>query len=143
MHNSQAFDWLTYLPTDGSTDIKVELQNDFSLLSPPTSPFLSTSEPSLSSPSVTNQTLPTSLGRRHSTTSPKRVRPYSVLPRESRYRTEQNAKSMASTPAYGPWGRGGHAKPNERRSSDGEQAHTGFAPTPVCFGCLYASWESN
>ncbi|KAJ7599333.1 hypothetical protein C8J56DRAFT_1011133 [Mycena floridula] len=103
-------DWMHYLPADG--DIKVEAQPEFSLLSPPISPF--------GSPSF-NPALPTSLCRRRSSSlaNPKRVRPY-PLSRDNRSRP-QDLDNMATGPAYTNWTKMGSTRHSERRSSDGDQ----------------------
>ncbi|KAJ7637055.1 hypothetical protein FB45DRAFT_454424 [Roridomyces roridus] len=106
----QPFQWMAeYNNSHGGPDIKVEaLPEPFSLLSPPLSP-----------------SLPLSFQRRRSTgstSSPKRSRPYTLLPRNLRSRIDE----MATTPAY--WaspsnarGSGSRAPTNERRASDGQQ----------------------
>lgn len=128
MPESQTLSWLPYIPP---ADIKVEPPAEFSLLSPPTSPF--------PSPSFTT----TSLCRRRSSSfaSPKRVRPYPSLPRERRSRVEDSEK-MATGPPYGNWSKAGSSsgRLTERRSSDGDQpllyGASSFTNAPVCFSII-------
>ncbi|KAJ7336441.1 hypothetical protein DFH08DRAFT_925637 [Mycena albidolilacea] len=116
MHNNSQDHSLQWTHYNNSHAIKVESSTEpFSLLSPPTSPSLSlTSSSSLSC-------------RRRSSgsiNSPKRVRPYPPLPRDTRSRIDDS--EMATTPAY--WAsssnsRGGSSRAanNDRRASEGNQ----------------------
>ncbi|KAJ7484649.1 hypothetical protein FB451DRAFT_1436690 [Mycena latifolia] len=115
MQNSQdhSFQWTQYNISHGRPDIKEEVPEPFSLLSPPSSPSsLLTNSSSLSS-------------RRRSTsgaTSPKRARPYPSLPREIRSRIDQF--EMATTPSlWGSSSRSGNSRANNenRRGSEGNQ----------------------
>jgi hypothetical protein len=124
MQMPQAFNWLQYAPPDTrSVDIKIEpsfQEPAFSLISPPSSPSLTRSTPSLPSVSLSSPL------RKRSNTNPRRVRPYPSSPHEHRLRGENSGKMVL--PPFGTWStsgtRGGHGRQlnsGERRSSDGDQ----------------------
>ncbi|KAF7349197.1 hypothetical protein MSAN_01709100 [Mycena sanguinolenta] len=112
-NNSQdhSLQW-THYNSQGRTDIKVESSADFSLLSPPSSPSL---------PSTNNSSLPCRRRSSGSTNSPKRVRPYP--PHDTRLRIDD--PEMATTPAFWPSSsnsRGSSSRTtNDRRASEGSQ----------------------
>ncbi|KAJ6486789.1 hypothetical protein C8R45DRAFT_1098071 [Mycena sanguinolenta] len=109
-NNSQdhSLQW-THYNSQGRTDIKVESSADFSLLSPPSSPSL---------PSTNNSSRRRSSG---SINSPKRVRPYPPHTRDTRLRIDDS--EMAATPAFWPSSsnsRGNSSRAtNDRRPSEG------------------------
>ncbi|KAJ7138512.1 hypothetical protein C8R43DRAFT_606433 [Mycena crocata] len=129
LNNSQdhSFQWTQYNNSHGRPDIKEEqLPEPFSLLSPPSSPLL----PLTSSSSLVSCRRRSTSG---STSSPKRVRPYPPLPRETRSRIDDS--DMATTPAlWSSSSRGGSSRANDRRASEGNQQlmyNSSYASMPM------------